>query len=123
VAPSSEAASCNDAGIVCRPASSEIATKGMPRQTLAAITEARAFSGSPRKLMGASISPISISDQDRMENCESNIHQKASADSTVGTTQGNSTIARKKDLNGSASLRSSASQRPRTNFRIDATKV
>ena len=31
--------------MVCRPASSVIATKGMPRQTLAAMTEARAFVG------------------------------------------------------------------------------
>ena len=29
-----------------------MATKGMPRQTLAAMTESRALSGSPRKLIG-----------------------------------------------------------------------
>ena len=35
--------------MVCRPASSEIATKGMPRQILAAISEKRAGQGVPRK--------------------------------------------------------------------------
>jgi hypothetical protein len=37
--------------MVCRPASSEIATKGMPRQMLAAMVDQRAFQGSPRKSM------------------------------------------------------------------------
>ena len=71
VAPSSDAASCSDCGMVCRPASSEMATKGMPRQTLAAITEARALLGSPRKLIGPSIQPSCISDQEMIENCAS----------------------------------------------------
>ena len=42
VAPSSAAASLSDCGMVCSPARSEMATNGMPRHTLAAITEARA---------------------------------------------------------------------------------
>ena len=37
--------------MVCRPASSEIATKGMPRQMLAAISDQRAGQGVPRKSM------------------------------------------------------------------------
>ena len=37
--------------MVCRPASSEIATNGMPRQMLAAISEKRAAHGLPRKSM------------------------------------------------------------------------
>jgi hypothetical protein len=41
--------------MVCRPASSEIATKGTPRQTLAAMVDSRAFHGSPRKSMYRSI--------------------------------------------------------------------
>jgi hypothetical protein len=39
------------------------------------------------------ISPICFSDQEMIENCESNIHQNASADSTVGTMKGISTSA------------------------------
>ena len=37
--------------MVCRPASRQIATNGMPRQMLAAISEARAWLGTPRKSM------------------------------------------------------------------------
>ena len=37
--------------MVCSPASSVIATKGTPRQTLATMVEMRAFHGSPRKSM------------------------------------------------------------------------
>ena len=44
-APSSVAASYSEGEIVCSPASSVIATNGMPRQTLAAITDQRAFQG------------------------------------------------------------------------------
>src|SRR5690606_38065054 len=100
VAPASAAAACKDRGLVGRPASRQTATKGMPRQTLAAMTEARALFGSPRKLIGRSINPHSISTQEMMENWESKIHQKASAESTVGTTQGSRMIARKKFLKG-----------------------
>ena len=62
-----------------------MATKGTPRQTLAAMTEKRAFHGSPRKSMYLSIRPIFISTQLMIENCASKIHQKAIADSAVGT--------------------------------------
>ena len=58
-----------------------------------------------------------------IENWLSKIHQKASADSTVGTTQGSSTMARKKLFIGSFSFRSSASQRPSPNFSTEATVV
>ena len=58
-----------------------------------------------------------------IENWLSKIHQKASAESTVGTTQGRRMMARKKLLNGRFSLRISASQRPSPNFRIEATTV
>src|SRR5690606_1700436 len=98
-----------------------MATNGIPRQTFAAITDARAFVGSPKKLIGLLINPISINAQEIIENWESNIHQNASADSTVGTTQGRRIIARKKDLIGRFSLRSSASHKPSTNFNTDAT--
>ena len=40
------------------------------------------------------IKPICFSDQEMIENCESKTHQNASADSTVGTMKGISTIAR-----------------------------
>ena len=59
LAPSSTAASYSDGGTVCSPASSEIAMKGTPRQTLAKMTEKREFQTSPRKLMFSVISPSS----------------------------------------------------------------
>ena len=90
---------------------------------MAAITDQRAFHGSPRKLIGCAISPHCISTQEMIENWLSKIHQKASAESTVGTTQGRSMIARKKLFNGSFSFRISASQRPRPNFSTEATTV
>ena len=54
------------------------------------------------------IRPRCFSDQEMIENCESKIHQNASADSTVGTMKGISTIARSIALNGMFSLSSSA---------------
>ena len=57
--------------MVCRPASSEIATKGMPRQTLAMMTEVRAMVGSPRKSMYWWITPSFIRLQLMIENCAS----------------------------------------------------
>jgi len=57
--------------MVWSPASSEIATKGIPRQTLAAMSESRAFTGSPRKSIYLWISPSFISAQLTIENCES----------------------------------------------------
>ena len=97
--------------------------KGMPRQTFAAITDQRAFHGSPRKLIGCEIQPHCISTHEMIENWLSKIHQKAIAESTVGTTHGRRTMARKKLLNGRFSLRISASHSPSPNFRIEATKV
>jgi hypothetical protein len=43
-----------------------------------------------------------------IENCESKIHQNASADSTVGTMKGISTSARSIALNGMFSFNNSA---------------
>ena len=54
------------------------------------------------------IRPSWMSDQEMIENCASKIHQNASADSTVGTMKGISTIARSIALNGMFSLSSSA---------------
>ena len=54
------------------------------------------------------INPICFSDQEMIENCESKIHQNASADSTVGTMNGISTSARSMALNGMFSFNSSA---------------
>src|SRR5215203_419861 len=71
VAPSSVAASCREGEMVCNPASSVMATKGMPRQTLVKITVARALLGSPKKLIGDEISPSFISDHEMTENCAS----------------------------------------------------
>ena len=51
LAPSSSAASYRDGEIVCRPASSVIATNGMPRQMFATISDQRAGQGVPRKLI------------------------------------------------------------------------
>src|SRR6185312_7746851 len=107
-APSSVAASYSDGDTVCNPASRVIATNGTPRQMLAKITQARAQSGLPRKLMLWLINPILMSDQDKIENCASKIHQNASADSTVGTMKGISTSARNIALNGRFSFSSNA---------------
>ena len=54
------------------------------------------------------ITPRCLSDHEMMENCESKIHQNASAESTVGTMKGTSTIARSIALNGKFSFNSSA---------------
>ena len=54
------------------------------------------------------INPICFSDHEMIENCESKIHQNASADSTVGTMNGISTSARSMALNGMFSFSSSA---------------
>src|SRR5262245_38688697 len=123
VAPSSVAASYSDGGTVCSPASSEIAMKGTPRQTLAKIAEKRAFQTSPRKLMLVLSRPIFFSDHEITENCGSKIHQKAMADSTVGTMNGISTTARISALNGSFSLSRIARYRPTPNFTVLATTV
>src|SRR5476649_1486282 len=108
VAPSMVAASYRDGDTVCNPARSVIATNGTPRQTLAKITDQRAFQTSPRKSILVVIMCIFLSDQEMIENCGSNSHQKAIADSTVGTMKGISTTARIIALNGSFSLSSSA---------------
>src|SRR6185437_70916 len=102
------AASYSDGDTVCRPASNVIATNGTPRQILAKITDQRAFQTSPRKLMFSVIIPIFLSDQEMIENCGSNSHQNAIAESTVGTMKGISTTARMIALNGSRSLSRSA---------------
>src|SRR5690242_14514646 len=94
------AASYSEGETVCSPASSVMATKGTPRQMLAKITDKRAFQGSPRKLMLCEMSPSCLSDQEIMENCGSNSHQNAMAESTVGTMNGMSTMARINALNG-----------------------
>src|SRR6478752_6174005 len=104
VAPSMVAASYSDGDTVCSPASNVMATKGTPRQILAKITDQRAFQTSPRKLMFSVMSPIFRNDQEMMENCGSNSHQNAMAESTVGTMKGISTTARIIALNGSRSL-------------------
>ena len=81
--------------MVCSPASSEIATNGMPRQTLAAMIAKRAFQGSPEEVdVVVDEAELGSSTQLMMENCESKIHQKAIADSAVGTIHGSSTTAR-----------------------------
>ena len=67
--------------------------------------------------------PALVSAQEITENCESYIHQKAIADSAVGTMNGSSTMARRKALNGRLLLSSSASHRPSANFTILATMV
>src|SRR5579875_1979434 len=108
VEPSMSAASYGDGETVCKPASSVMATKGTPRQILAKITDQRAFHGSPRKSILALIRCSFFNDQEMMENCGSNSHQKAMADSTVGTMNGISTTARMIALNGSRSLSSRA---------------
>ena len=85
-----------------------MATKGTPRHTLAKMTEKREFQVSPKKLMLLSIQPKCLSDHEMTENCGSKIHQKAMADSTVGTMNGISTTARKMALKGSFSFSSNA---------------
>src|SRR6185312_8812843 len=102
------AASYSEGDTVCRPASKVMATNGTPRQILAKITDQRAFQTSPRKSILAVINPILFSDHEMIENCGSNSHQNAIADSTVGTMKGTSTTARMMALNGRFSFSSSA---------------
>ena len=82
-----------------------MATKGTPRQMFAKITDQRAFQVSPRKSILVAISPSFRNDQDTIENWLSKIHQKAMAESTVGTMNGISTTARMIALNGMCWLR------------------
>src|SRR6185437_14013064 len=102
------AASYSEGDTVCRPASSVMATNGTPRQILAKITDQRAFQTSPRKSIFVVINPIFLSDQEMIENCGSNSHQNAIADSTVGTMNGMSTTARMIALKGRFSFSNSA---------------
>src|SRR6185295_17600469 len=96
---------------------------GTPRQTLAKITLQRAFQASPRKLILASIQPSFFSDHDTIENCGSKIHQNATAESTVGTMKGISTIARTSAFNGMLWFNSTARYRPMPNLSTLATTV
>src|SRR4051794_11962255 len=100
-----------------------MATNGTPRQILAKITQMRAQVVSPRKLMFCEISPRCLSDQEMIENCESKIHQNASADSTVGTMKGIKTKARSIALKGMFSFSSSARYSPIANLNAEAMKV
>src|SRR3989442_15393187 len=102
------AASYSEGGTVCKPASNVMAMNGTPRQMFAKITDQRAFQVSPRKTILVAISPSFLSDQDTIENWLSKIHQKAMAESTVGTMKGISTIARTIALNGMCWLRRTA---------------
>src|SRR5204863_5737183 len=97
------AASYSEGDTVCKPASSVMATNGTPRQILAKITDQRAFQVSPRKSMLLAIRPILRSDHDTIENWLSKSHQKAMAESTIGTMKGISTTARMIALNGMCS--------------------
>src|SRR5205807_8587189 len=108
VAPSMVAASYSEGDTVCKPASSVMAMNGTPRQILAKITDQRAFQVSPRKSILVAISPILRSDHDTIENWLLKIHQKAIAESTVGTMKGISTSARIIALNGMLLLSRSA---------------
>src|SRR6195952_4797267 len=100
-----------------------MATNGTPRQMLAKITQIRAQVESPRKLMFWVIRPMCLSDHEMIENCESKIHQNASADSTVGTMKGISTSARRIALNGMFSFNSSPRYRPIANLKALAIVV
>ena len=70
-----------------------------------------------------SISPILTSTQLMTENCASYNHQKAMAESAVGTIQGSSTTARKKLLNGRFLFSRIARYRPSANLITLATMV
>src|SRR2546430_12910417 len=72
------------------------------------LTDQRAFQVSPRKSILLAISPSLRSDHDTIENWLSKIHQKAIAESTVGTMNGISTRARTIALKGMLWLSSSA---------------
>src|SRR5258708_26841134 len=100
-----------------------MATKGTPRQTLAKITDQRAFQTSPRKSILVVIKCIFLSDHEMIENCGSNSHQNAMAESTVGTMKGIKTTARMIALNGNLSLSRSARYSPTTNLMMLATLV
>src|ERR1700742_2577118 len=99
-----------------------MATNGTPRQMLAKITQTRAQGVSPRKLLLV-IRWRCFSDHEMIENCESKIHQNASADSTVGTMNGTRIAARRIALNGMFSLSSSAKYSPIANLNALAIEV
>src|SRR5215212_2023282 len=123
VAPSRVAASYSDGGTVCRPARRVIAMNGTPRQMLAKITLACAWSGTPRKSMLPEMSPIFLKVHETIENCGSKIHQKAIAESTVGTMNGIRITARTIARNGMYLLRRRARYSPMTNLNALATTV
>src|SRR3954468_7505617 len=97
--------------------------KGTPRQILAKMTDQRAFQGLPRKSTLLVIIPSFRSDHDKIENWLSYSHQNAMAESTVGTMNGMSTIARIIALNGRRWFNRIARERPTANLMVLATPV
>src|SRR6478735_12245957 len=97
--------------------------KGMPRQMLTAMTAAWACSGTPRKSTLVEISPSFRSDQETIENCGSKIHQKAIAESTVGTMKGIRIIDRTSERNGIFLLSRMARYSPMANLKVLAIAV
>src|SRR5204863_4479563 len=94
LAPSSAAASCRSGLMVCNPASSVIAKKGMPRQVLTSTAHHIAQSPSERNGSRSVISPVWNSSQFITLNVGSNIQRQAKAESTVGMMKGSSIEAR-----------------------------
>src|SRR6188768_3653228 len=82
-APSMAAASFSSGLMVCRPASSEMAKNGTPRQMLTMMIEVMARSGSPSQLMRWVMKPGEINGQFKALQHEFNALFQAKVDSTV----------------------------------------
>src|SRR5436190_8496286 len=111
-APSMAAASFSSGLMVCRPASSEMAKNGTPRQILTTMIEVMARSGSPSQLMRWVMNPSWNSAQLMTLKVGSNIHFQAKVDSTVGMMKGSRMKARTSALPLKWRLSSIVSHRP-----------
>ena len=123
LAPSIEAASYRSIGMVCRPASSEMAKNGVPRQMLTKITEPIASAGSPRKPEAGKGIPSGRNSHGSGVSVAWKISTKANVDSAVGTIYGSSTLARMTARNGKYWFMTSARARPRPSLKTVAVPV
>ena len=99
-APSIAAASYRSCGMVCSPARSEIAKKGVPRQTLTKMTAPMANVGSPKKPAGGYGMCSGPKIHGSGESVGLNASKNASVLSAVGTIYGSSTLERTRFLSG-----------------------
>ena len=88
----------------------------MPRQMLAVISDQRATPGAAEEIeILCQRGPADRRARERMENCGSQIHQKAMAESTVGTIQGSRMMAQNA-LEGQVVVEQEREPEPKTEF-------